>query len=134
MKQYTSYNPPSTIWHSPDFELGVIQILEVKESTLTDSEKEAVKRLRMSATSAPSTVNISSQLDTIDSTTKNSDYIDPSFIRATSNKVEGLFSRSKLTLECHRHTLDPSTFEKQLFLLYNRDFRDENTVRRIIIS
>ncbi|KAL0244370.1 hypothetical protein GEMRC1_008454 [Eukaryota sp. GEM-RC1] len=47
MRSYTSYSPASPIVESPDFENGVIKILEGYERELTDAEKHCFGILRL---------------------------------------------------------------------------------------
>ncbi|KAL0251489.1 hypothetical protein GEMRC1_000702 [Eukaryota sp. GEM-RC1] len=155
MNTYTMYNPPSSIVHSPHFENAIIKISEGNESCLTIHERNSVSRLlkedrplesapRLSSSpdtsiSAPQMSSspdnsISNQLKSIKDAPSSSDYINFAFIPATSNALERLFSRSKLSGGCLRTRLSAESLEKQLFLLYNRSHWDENTIRTIIGS
>ncbi|KAL0251579.1 hypothetical protein GEMRC1_000792 [Eukaryota sp. GEM-RC1] len=107
MQSYTCYSPASPIFESPDFENGVIKILEGYERELTDAEKASVSKLKRippteneNENNARLVKSFNEKLDDVDTIPENtaSEYLDLSFIPSTSNQVERLFSRAKLTL------------------------------------
>ena len=55
-------------------------------------------------------------------------YIDFSFLVATSNSVERLFSSCKIVLDPRRKSMSPATFEAIMFLKFNRHYWNVNTV------
>ena len=52
----------------------------------------------------------------------------------TANICERVFSRSKIIANDQRGSMDPSTFENELLLRYNRDMWDVYLVREIYES
>ncbi|KAL0236319.1 hypothetical protein GEMRC1_002901 [Eukaryota sp. GEM-RC1] len=129
------YNPPSNIIHSPELENGIIKISERNEANLTINELECfLKQQQNSVISPSSESSFASRLRGLVDVPATSQYIDLSFIPSTSNALEGLFSRAKLTVGCLRTRLSAESLEKQLFLLYNRTHWTANTVRTIVNS
>ncbi|KAL0231783.1 hypothetical protein GEMRC1_011187 [Eukaryota sp. GEM-RC1] len=129
MNNYTNYSPPSDLIHSPHFECGIVKIMEANEAGLNSEKKEAVKCFLKPNNDPPVSASstVKSKLKALSSTASCSRYVDLSWITATSNVVERLFSRAKLTVGCLRTRLTSESLEKQLFLLYNKSYWDEST-------
>ena len=58
-------------------------------------------------------------------------YIDTKILCPTSNCVERLFSRAKLTFSPLRKRMNPEHLEAILYLLYNKDLWSASTVARV---
>jgi|TARA_B100002003_G_C14069055_1_gene514337 hypothetical protein len=130
----------------PDFENGVVKILEKKESKLTVAEDAAVYMLLKPVTEADKDGNDDTDETEVISTAQavlnkckrmrseekvdetTGAYINPKFICPTSNIVERLFSRCKLTLTSLRTRLSPEHLESIIYLLYNRTYWNALTV------
>ncbi|KAL0231313.1 hypothetical protein GEMRC1_010717 [Eukaryota sp. GEM-RC1] len=134
MNNYTKYSPPNDLIHSPHFECDIVKIMEVNDPGMNWEEKEAVKCFLKPNNDPPVSASstVKSKLKALSSTASCSRYVDLSWIPATSNVVECLFSRTKLTVGCLRTRLTSDSLEKQLFLLYNRSYWDESTIKSII--
>jgi len=132
----------------PDFENGVVKILQHKENELSVAESDAVGKLLKPVVheveAIPNVVEMDDP-DDIEATLKNvkrrrdnmstaSSYINLEFICPTSNIVERLFSRCKLTLTSLRASMKPDNLESVLFLLYNKQWWDMKTVAGCNVS
>jgi len=132
----------------PDFENAVVKIVSHEEKHLTVAEAESVTKLlksgldkNNSVTTMDSEIN-SNHLKNIINNCKRlrtsgatlaeaSAYIDACFICPTSNIVERLFSRSKLTLASLRTRMTPENLENVVFLLYNETLWDVFTLGQL---
>ena len=65
---------------------------------------------------------------------KQSNYRSVNHVAITANICERVFSRSKIIANDQRGSMDPSTLENELLLLYNRDMWDVYLVQEIYES
>ncbi|KAL0224162.1 hypothetical protein P9112_003552 [Eukaryota sp. TZLM1-RC] len=138
MVEHTSLT--SSIVHSPTFEAAIVKILEGNEDRLSHNQRSAVVQFlktNVGALDSQSPASpLSAKLAEVSSSSmlNSSRYIDLTFIPPTSNEIERLFSRAKLTVGCLRTRLSPFSLEKQLFLLNNKTHWSENTIKLIMLS
>lgn len=121
----------STIVNNSHFESGVAKIMKKEYSTLTENEKNATVALKKECTRTDNVCNdFNNSLDELISrkrrrnSKEHEQYIDCSFLVATSNTVERLFSQCKYVLTDQRKSMPPIIFEAIIFLKMNRDFWD----------
>lgn len=97
---------PSQIMHSPHFEMGIIKILEGREQHLTGAENQAVSIFRKQERAEEDANEdggsladrIAKKRKLANQTETKSAFIDLKFIPPTSNHVERLFSKARLTV------------------------------------
>ena len=133
MERYLSSS--AAIIHSPDFESGLIKVQdELAEENLTQAEKSALRRFKstgpiLTETVAPKTNIVEQALKK--RKMNHSTYVDTTFIPATSNVVERLFSGARLVLTDYRKSMTPYTFECLMFLKMNRNLWDLSLVAKL---
>ena len=118
-----------SIVHSPDFDNGIVKIINNKEVSMTSSEKKVCKMFRIEEEPVAALVDVNMAW-IIDFTallkkrkldiTKKATYIDLNFIPTGSVDVESLFSTAKHFATDHRARLLPITLEMLMFLKHNR--------------
>jgi hypothetical protein len=133
------------IVHCPVFENAVVKVLREHEDSLSSGEKKALIDFKRS--NAPNQEEVADFDNSIpkksafelrreerDKRPKlaSSDYKDLSWLPATSNIVERLFSRAKIILTDKRGKLEPRTVEALLFLKKNRKHWNETAIFEII--
>jgi hypothetical protein len=123
----------ANIINNPAFESGIAKLVSKNIWCLTIEEKEALKNLRANcdeeeeASDDDEVKKLSTYFDRCRDRKKRrlSDeehaYIDCSFIVATSNTVERLFSTSRYVLTDQRKRMSPIMFEAFMFLKFNRN-------------
>ena len=130
MEQYLGSN--SHLVNNQDFESGFVKIMSKEFINLTESERAATSALMLPTT-----------MDTIEHnpiktgyfeecqnrkcrrvSAEQDQYMDCTFLVATTVTVERLFSTCKYVLTDNRKSLPPIMFEALLFLKINRDFWD----------
>ncbi|GAB1602785.1 hypothetical protein Ahia01_000558600 [Argonauta hians] len=130
--------PSADIVHCPDFENGIVKILQKSEEKLSEQEIQALGRLEFTE-----------HLKNLDSLLGDDDFasiclkkrrVDPNvskkypdcrFILPSSNITERLFSSAGYSLDEFRQSLSSSDLEKQLFLKANRIYWNEEMVSTI---
>ena len=125
--------------HSPDFEMGIIKILEGREQHLTGAEHQAVAIFRkpdsteeyLNDDEGTLAERIAKKRKLSNQNQRSSAFVDLKFIPPTSNQVERLFSKARLTLGMTRHGLLPVTLEAILFLQYHKCFWGVEDVKEI---
>ena len=128
--------PKSPIVKYPDFESGVVKIIDKAHDSLTKDEEFAFKQLLSKKDVEGSLAVITSTGDfardeierkrqRMQVTDK---YIDCTFIEPTSNRLKRLFSTAGYCCNDLRRSSTPVHFEEQLFLKINHQFWDSGTV------
>jgi hypothetical protein len=131
--------PDAAIVLNPDFENGVVKVLDGELNQLTVDERRALapfERATVVATAAPrASVEPSGvALDVLRAKRARvadrviMEYEDLRCILPTSNIVERVFSKAKLVYSPQRQRLSPETLEIIMFLGANRAFWDVRTV------
>jgi hypothetical protein len=124
-----------------DFESGVVKIIRGLEDKLTEDEASALEPFLLPA--APETVvadtdvhegpkTIVDEILSEKHSCKSSKYQDLSYIPATSNSAERLFSVCRYMLPDNRKSMAPETLERKLFLRANADLWDLALVKDIV--
>lgn len=127
----------------PNFENGIVKILQHQERSLNEDESIAVEKLlKPMAVPTITTTSIGNARNNLKQVLSNvnkrrkidsalsSNYINVDFICPTSNIVERLFSRCKFTLTSLRTNMTPDNLESSLFLLYNRSLWKAETLSK----
>ena len=115
---------------SPDFENGLVKLINGWSGSMTADKKAATKMLKIEGSESSDTDRIEEKLGYFDpckrrkvsTAKKESIYIDCSFIVVTSNTVERLFSTCKHVLTDSRKSMSPIMFEAIIFLKVNKNF------------
>ena len=115
---------------SPDFENELVKLMNGRNASMTADEKTATEMLKIEGSESSDTDRIEEKLGYFDTckrrkvstAKKESIYIDCSFIVATSNTVERLFSTCKHVLTDSRKSMSPIIFEAIIFLKVNKIF------------
>ena len=130
--------------HNPDFDAGIIRIINGESHLMTVSEKFACRAFLKNAPDVEEVYPAANGVGSPPSFAKNAlgakrarveilaEYDDCAWIPATSNIVERLFSRAKLTLGTSRKHMDPVTLEMILLLTVNRNLWSVKVVHDII--
>ena len=118
--------------HNPEFESGIVKILNNHVADLTATEMDSVQCLKMehvASFEAECTTSVSDNLSIAARARKKSQismvqmnqYVDPRFILPTTNICERLFSVAGNALSDRRQGILPANFEKQMFLKVNQE-------------
>jgi len=118
------------------FESAVVKILGKNENLLSDQETARMSKYELvdgvADAATPTSTTAPSFYEQIQAQKKRrlskAKYIDFSFLVATSNSVERLFSSCKIVLDPRRKSMSPATFEAIMFLKFNRHYWNVNTV------
>ena len=136
-EQYLSAN--AEIVHSPDFESGIVKIIDENAEDLTELEKGAVEVFSRQESQVDNGDTPEGDLSIVEKALKlkkrkviRSQYVTLDFIPATSNIVERLFSNARLVLTDYRKSMSPYTFECVMFLKFNRKYWDLALVSKIV--
>lgn len=131
--------PDASIIQDVCFEKALCKILRGDDSQLSAEEKSSIKSLRNPTVQEPSDNcgEIDESYFTMMETKrrrleKKSDYLDCSFLTATSNTVERLFSACRHVLTDCRKKMSPILFEAIMFLRVNRRLWDMKDVAKAI--
>ena len=135
-------NSTHSIVHSPDFENGIVKIINNEEVSMTSSEKKACKMFRIEEEPVAALVDVN-MAGKIDFTAllkkrkldiaKKATNIDLNFIPTGSVDVESLFSTAKYIATDHRARLLPITLEMLMFLKHNRRFWSLHEIHEALI-
>ncbi len=132
-------SPTSQIVKDPDFESGIVKILDGEISKLTNEEIQATEKLRFQSLSATSN-ECDDGLSLADramnkrkvSVPTNSSYMDIRFLLPTSNICEHLFSIAGYSLTDRSKAISPLNFGQQLFLQANKALWTIEDVNKIV--
>ncbi len=127
---YLSVN--AKVVHNPEFEPGIVKILNSHVADLTATEMDSVQCLKLehvASFEAECTTSVSDNLSIAARARKKSrismvqmnQYVDPRFILPTTNICERLFSVAGNALSDRRQGIFPANFEKQMFLKVNQE-------------
>jgi hypothetical protein len=125
----------------PDFESGIIKIIDDNINELTDEEKDAVEVFRLepeelqanvSETNPPNFAKSILQKRKLPSNKPR--YQDVKWIPTTSNVAERLFSKAKLTIGDLRKSMTPEHVEMILMLKSNRELWSLKTTGKIVMA
>ncbi|KAJ0390251.1 hypothetical protein P43SY_010766 [Pythium insidiosum] len=129
--------PTAAVVKFPDFENGVVKILNDDMRHLTRQERAAVAKLLEPAVTTDSAASSATEkpresfADAALSRSKTREAtprVDLQWIPATSNDVERLFSRAGLVYSSLRRAMNPATLETIMFLSFNRTWWDASAV------
>ena len=132
----------AAIINSQAFETGIVKIVDGKKNELTDAEKEAVQCFKLNnrnanAAASPEPDDFASKAlkqAKRQRVAEDDEYQQLSWIPPTSNVVERLFSRAKLTLGTLRRSILPENLEIILMLRANRSLWDLRTVGELVMD
>ncbi|KAE9341381.1 hypothetical protein PF008_g10647 [Phytophthora fragariae] len=133
--------PDAAVVKYPAFENGIVKV-QNKDSRLSRQERAALARL-LRPTTAPTVAAPEPSRESFadaalnrgagrNGTRSDQPPVDLSWIPATSNDVERLFSRAGLVFSSLRRAMAPTTLETILFLNYNRVWWDASAVAEAI--
>lgn len=132
--------PSAAIVHSPNFDSGIVKLLQHAEAELNADEVAALYQLKVTIdTSQKSDVPVEDDdFASVCLKKRKKDKISPlqqylkcTFLLPTSNILERFFSSAGYAFNDFRQNLKPMNLEMQLFLKVNRSFWDENLVSKI---
>jgi hypothetical protein len=147
LENYLSKN--ARIIHNKNFENAVVKIQSLKESTLSQSEKQAISRYLIvdnepegernaDEEDEEEELNFAQNLLAEARASKRrimlsrSKYRNLAHIEPTSNMVERLFSRAKLIMTDHRKSMSPRNLELLLYLICNRSLWNVLTIQELM--
>lgn len=147
LDNYLSKN--ARIIHNKNFENAVVKIQSLKESTLSQSEKQAISRYLIVDNEPEGERNADEEdeeeeLNFVENLLaearaskrrrmlSRSKYRNLAHIEPTSNMVERLFSRAKLIMTDHRKSMSPRNLELLLYLICNRSLWNVLTIQELI--
>lgn len=130
------------IVHTPDFENGIVKLIDGNDSGLEMEEEEILELFlnvdymesqlkeneQMEQSIAQKALNLKRQRTVVSC----SSYYDLRFIPPTSNVVERLFSNARLVLTDYRKSMTPYSFECVMFLKCNRKQWNISTVMKLV--
>jgi len=128
----------SDIVHSPNFESGIVKILNKEIRGLTVVEERSVMCFLRSKEKEPEKdeKKLSFAKEVLENKRRrlcdNSDkYVCLKYVPFTSDHVERLFSRCNYVLTSERQSLLPINFERTMYLKMNRGYWDSSTILAI---
>ena len=126
----------------PQFENGIVKILQKRETEMTPNEKESLRpfllpprpvgREVVEAANNPVSSIIQQAKRLRQEDLSQSQYNNLQWIPSTSNVVERLFSKMKLVFSERRQSMEPSTLECMMMLTVNRELWNERTVNQVL--
>jgi len=138
-KQHKYLHTDSPIVKDPDFENGIVKIIEKNFGSLNSNERLACQKLE-----SPFEIEVESAIvESADFATQvlknkrarienSSGYINCDFLEPTSNRLERLFSSAGICFTDLRQSLSPLHFEEQIFLKENKKFWDIKLVQEAV--
>jgi hypothetical protein len=131
-------SPNAQIIKFPDFENGIVKIMSGNQSVMTENEIKACSKFKvLDCVPCESARNLNSFESAIKKrklqvVLAKKEYMDLSYILATSNIVERLFSTCKYVISDHRKSLLPKTSEAIIMLKANRKFWNYELVKKLV--
>ena len=136
-------NQDDAIVHSPDFEGGILKISRGKEEKLTANEERIMRPfIRRQDVNDEEEGAVEDNVDFASEvlnkskkarkTPEISKYVDLSWIPATTNDVERLFSHCRRVFSMFRRAMTPQTLEILLYLKANRGYWTIKDVSHVV--